>query len=120
MALGMFFLTVYSFYALNNRISPVAGVSFWLGSANILLALFNLIPGFPLDGGRILRAFLWDHWDDMARATRVVSQFGNAFASHHSRHPTISGNAKHHFGPVAPIHRALRSSLPLGVTRVSC
>jgi Zn-dependent protease len=80
MALGIFFLTIYSFYALSNRMSSVAGISFWLGSANILLALFNLIPGFPLDGGRILRALLWDHWDDMARATRVVSQLGNAFA----------------------------------------
>jgi Zn-dependent protease/predicted transcriptional regulator len=80
MALGMFFLTIYSFYALNQKVSPVAGIAFWLGSANILLALFNLIPGFPLDGGRILRAFLWDHWDDMARATKVVSHFGNAFA----------------------------------------
>jgi len=39
-----------------------------------------LIPGFPLDGGRILRAFLWDHWDDMARATKIVSQIGNGFA----------------------------------------
>jgi Zn-dependent protease/predicted transcriptional regulator len=80
MALGMFFLMVYSFYAMNNWVSPVAGIAFWLGSANILLALFNLIPGFPLDGGRILRAFLWDRWDDMARATKVVSHFGNGFA----------------------------------------
>jgi CBS domain-containing protein len=80
MAMGMFFLMVYSFYAMNNWVSPVAGIAFWLGSANILLALFNLIPGFPLDGGRILRAFLWDRWDDMARATKVVSRFGNGFA----------------------------------------
>jgi Zn-dependent protease/predicted transcriptional regulator len=80
MMLGMFFLAIYSFYAFSNRTSPVAGIAFWLGSANILLALFNLIPGFPLDGGRILRALLWDHWDDMPRATKVVSQFGSAFA----------------------------------------
>jgi Zn-dependent protease/predicted transcriptional regulator len=80
MALGMFFLGIYSFYAVSNRMTPTAGIAFWLASANILLAVFNMIPGFPLDGGRILRAFLWDHWDDMARATKVVSQLGNAFA----------------------------------------
>src|SRR5262249_45356523 len=55
-------------------------VAFDLFEANLVLALFNLIPGFPLDGGRILRAFLWDHWNDMARATKVVSQIGNSFA----------------------------------------
>jgi len=60
--------------------APAAWIAFLLGSANILLALFNMIPGFPLDGGRILRAFLWGHWDDMGRATKVVSQLGNAFA----------------------------------------
>jgi Zn-dependent protease/predicted transcriptional regulator len=80
MALGMFFLGIYSYFAMSNRITPAAGIAFWLASANILLAVFNLIPGFPLDGGRILRAFLWDRWDDVARATKVVSQLGNGFA----------------------------------------
>ncbi len=80
MVLGMFFFGIYSFLAMNNSMSPASGIAFWLGSANILLGLFNLIPGFPLDGGRILRAFLWDRWNDISRATKVVSQFGNAFA----------------------------------------
>jgi Zn-dependent protease/predicted transcriptional regulator len=80
MALGMFFLGIYSYFAMSNLITPAAGIAFWLASANILLAVFNLIPGFPLDGGRILRAFLWDRWDDVARATKVVSQIGNGFA----------------------------------------
>jgi CBS domain-containing protein len=39
-----------------------------------------MIPGLPLDGGRILRAFLWDRWNDIARATKVASQIGNVFA----------------------------------------
>ncbi|HSW38946.1 MAG TPA: site-2 protease family protein [Acidobacteriota bacterium] len=78
-ALGAFFLLVYLFAVLQGS-GLVAGVAFWLGMANILLAFFNMIPGFPLDGGRILRAFLWDHWNDMGRATKVVSHVGNAFA----------------------------------------
>jgi Zn-dependent protease/predicted transcriptional regulator len=81
MALGIFFWAIFfSIYAISNNITATATVAFMLGLANTLLALFNLIPGFPLDGGRILRAFLWDHWNDMTRATKVVSQFGNAFA----------------------------------------
>ena len=80
MALGMFFLIILSYYTAMNRLTPTAGIAFWLTTANILLAIFNMLPGFPLDGGRVLRAFLWDHWDDMARATRVVSQLGNALA----------------------------------------
>jgi len=58
----------------------IAGVTGYLAFSNVLLVVFNLIPGFPLDGGRILRAVLWDHWNDMTRATKVVSRFGNAFA----------------------------------------
>ncbi len=83
-ALAMFFLGISSVsltnYLTTNRVPPAAGIAIGLAGANILLAMFNLIPGFPLDGGRILRAFLWDRWDDMARATKVVSQIGNGFA----------------------------------------
>lgn len=80
MALGMFFLAVYSYMMVASPKSPVSGIAGFLAAANVILALFNLIPGFPLDGGRILRAILWDRWDDMARATKVVSQLGNGFA----------------------------------------
>jgi|WetSurSiteA1Bulk_404760.scaffolds.fasta_scaffold10691_2 Zn-dependent protease/predicted transcriptional regulator len=80
MALGMLFLTIYSYYYVTDLKTPIAGISGWLAGANIILAVFNLIPGFPLDGGRILRAFLWDRWNDRERATKVVSQIGNSFA----------------------------------------
>jgi Zn-dependent protease/predicted transcriptional regulator len=80
MAVGFFFLGIYSYFMVIGKVTPVAEIAFWLASANIILAIFNLIPGFPLDGGRILRAFLWDHWNDMARATKAVSQLGNGFA----------------------------------------
>jgi Zn-dependent protease len=77
-ALGSIFLTGY--FSTGAAGTPVAGIALYLGWANILLALLNMIPGFPLDGGRILRAFLWDHWNDATRATKVVSQLGNSVA----------------------------------------
>jgi Zn-dependent protease len=48
----------------------------YLGSVNILLGAFNLLPGFPLDGGRVLRAALWKRSGDMLRATRGAARTG--------------------------------------------
>ena len=52
----------------------------WLWQTNAALALFNLLPGFPLDGGRILRAIVWGITKDHSRATRVVGTSGNLVA----------------------------------------
>jgi Zn-dependent protease len=47
-----------------------------LAIVNFGLGTFNLIPGFPLDGGRILRSLLWHHWGDLERSTRAASRLG--------------------------------------------
>ena len=52
----------------------------YLGSVNVLLLLFNLIPGFPLDGGRIARAIAWKVTGSRTRATRFAGTLGRGFA----------------------------------------
>lgn len=59
----------------------VGGVLFLLGAGNLLLAIFNLFPGYPLDGGRVLRAILWRRTGDIKEATRLAGICGMLIAA---------------------------------------
>jgi Zn-dependent protease len=59
--------------------APVAVLG-WLAMINAVLFVFNLIPGFPLDGGRIARAVAWKITGDRLRATKIAANLGRAFA----------------------------------------
>jgi Zn-dependent protease len=62
--------------------SSVPGIAMllWLGYINLTLAGFNLIPGYPLDGGRVLRALIWWKTGDADRSTKAAAQVGQVFA----------------------------------------
>ncbi|GER90693.1 peptidase M50 [Dictyobacter vulcani] len=66
--------------AIRDKTSPVSAVLGYLALTNSLLGVFNLIPGFPLDGGRVLHAFIWRLRGSLTVATRVATQVGRFIA----------------------------------------
>jgi len=62
------------------RVSPLLGLFEYLAYINIALVLFNLIPGFPLDGGRVFRAIVWAITHNLQRATAIAANVGRGFA----------------------------------------
>jgi CBS domain-containing protein len=59
---------------------PILGLARYLAYINLALVLFNLIPGYPLDGGRVLRAIVWSITGQMRRATVIAANVGRFFA----------------------------------------
>ena len=60
--------------------TPLMAMLVWLGYVNIALAIFNMIPGFPMDGGRVMRAIVWKITGNAAKATRIASITGQFLA----------------------------------------
>ncbi len=60
--------------------SPIVAILAYLAVTNVLLGIFNLIPGFPLDGGRVLRSIIWKVTGSLQRATRIVTIVGQIIA----------------------------------------
>jgi Zn-dependent protease/CBS domain-containing protein len=72
---GVFWVVELGARALSR---PLAGAFGYLALVNLLLAGFNLVPGFPLDGGRLLRSAIWKATGNLAQATRIASLAGQA------------------------------------------
>jgi Zn-dependent protease/CBS domain-containing protein len=79
--LSSFFLAFVFFAAYRLTVSEVVRALFiYLARLNVMLGLFNLIPGFPMDGGRVLRAFIWNKTKDFFYATRRAAFYGQGIA----------------------------------------
>jgi Zn-dependent protease/predicted transcriptional regulator len=79
LAIGGVFYLIYRGGEAGGWNTPVNAVTYYLCYINFILAAFNLLPAFPLDGGRILRSILWGARDNLRWATRVSSSIGAAF-----------------------------------------
>lgn len=79
LVLGILFMGIY--YIFPNQMHEAIGAVFWyIGYLNLALVAFNILPGFPLDGGRIARAAIWYYTDNLRKATRIVSNIGKFLA----------------------------------------
>lgn len=77
--LALFFYLFHAIAIAGGWHASVIGVSYYLAHINVIVAVFNLVPAFPLDGGRVLRAGLWKWKNNLVSATRISSQIGSIF-----------------------------------------
>jgi len=78
--LSSLFLAVLFFIVSVATVGGVKALSFYLAKINLIISLFNLIPGFPMDGGRILRSAIWHKTSNFFRATQAASSTGRKIA----------------------------------------
>jgi Zn-dependent protease len=78
LVLGGIFWGIYSALGkpTENPLQFISAIARWLGYINLALGVFNLIPGFPLDGGRVFRSILWWRTGKLHRATKIASNIG--------------------------------------------
>jgi Zn-dependent protease/CBS domain-containing protein len=77
--LAVLFFTVGAFFGVGGDMTPISAIFQYLGTLNLILAVFNLIPAFPLDGGRVARAALWAWKGDYYWATNIAARMGSIF-----------------------------------------
>jgi Zn-dependent protease/CBS domain-containing protein len=77
-SLGLAFL-FYEARPLTASVPPLFAMVKYLAGINLALAVFNLLPGYPLDGGRVLRAVLWSATKNLRKATNISANVGRAF-----------------------------------------
>ncbi|MGQ9695823.1 MAG: site-2 protease family protein [Thermodesulfobacteriota bacterium] len=78
--LSSFFLSLIFFFLSLSNLSGLSALFHYLARINLILGLFNLIPGFPMDGGRVLRSFLWNQKKDYIYATQKAAGVGKKIA----------------------------------------
>jgi Zn-dependent protease/predicted transcriptional regulator len=79
-ALALVFWMIKSIFQ-GFQLTMLTGIFHYLAWINLALGIFNLIPGFPLDGGRVFRALFWWKTGSLVRATRVAADLGKGFAT---------------------------------------
>ncbi|MBU0686309.1 MAG: site-2 protease family protein [Candidatus Margulisbacteria bacterium] len=79
-ALSIFFYSLTVFFKSIGVASILVSMTYYLFIINLFVAIFNMIPGFPLDGGRVLRALIWKYTNNIRTATRIASNIGKGVA----------------------------------------